>query len=319
MNAFLGVDGGGTKTALCVISEDGRVLAEHRTASLYHLGPGLADHVTAILQPAVTEVCAAAGVAPADLTYAFLGLAAFGEIPEQVTILEDLPESVLGHRRYRCGNDMICGWAGSLGGTDGINVISGTGSITYGERLGTGVRAGGWGEVFGDEGSGYWLGVHALQAFSRMSDGRQTPGPLLEIVREHLGLGEDLDLIDLVLNQWLTDRSRIAALSRPLVQAARADDPAAAALLDRAADELVLLVETTRRRLGYAMDERVPVSYSGGIFSVDEVREPFVHRLTQTGHDVRRPIFTPVIGAALYAAGLAGRPLLPDALANLGA
>ncbi len=319
MSLYLGVDGGGTKTALCVLSEDGRLLAQHTTTSLYHLGPGLAEHVTGILREAVTTVCAAAGVAPADLTFAFLGLAAFGEIPEQVPILEALPETVLGHRRYRCGNDMICGWAGSLAGADGINVISGTGSITYGERLGTGVRAGGWGEVFGDEGSGFWLGTRALQTFSRMSDGRQTPGPLLGILREHLGLGDDLDLIDLVLNQWLTDRSRVAALSRPLVQAARAGDPAAVALLDQAAAELVHLVETTRPRLGYPTDERVPVSYSGGIFSVNEVREPFVHRLTETGHDVRQPIFTPAIGAALYAAGLAGRPLLPDALDRLRA
>jgi N-acetylglucosamine kinase-like BadF-type ATPase len=317
MSAFLGVDGGGTKTALCVVGADGRVLAQHSTASLYHLGPGLAEHVTAVLREAVTEVCAAAGVAPGDLAFAFLGLPAFGEIAEQVPVLQALPETVLGHRRYRCGNDMICGWAGSLAGADGINVISGTGSMTYGERLGTGVRVGGWGEVFGDEGSGYWLGLHALQAFSRQSDGRETPGPLLGILREHLGLGGDLDLIDLVLNQWLTDRAKIASLSRPLVRAARAGDAVAAARLGQAAGELVLLVETTRRKLGYPAGERVPVSYSGGIFSVDEVREPFVQRLTETGHDVRPPIFTPVIGAALYAAALAGRPLLPDALAQL--
>jgi N-acetylglucosamine kinase-like BadF-type ATPase len=212
---------------------------------------------------------------------------------------------------------MICGWAGSLAGADGINVISGTGSITYGQRNGTGVRVGGWGEVFGDEGSGYWLGVQALQTFSQMSDGRRPPGPLLGILREHLGLSSDLDLIDLVLNRWLTDRSRIAALSRPLVTAARAGDVTAAALLEKAAGELVLLVESTRRQLGYPAGERVPVSYSGGIFAVDEVRQSFVQRLQTSGHDVRPPIFSPAIGAALHAAALAGRPLSTDALARL--
>jgi len=51
-------------------------------------------------------------------------------------ILDALPEPLLGHRRYRCGNDMVCAWAGSLGGEDGINIVAGTGSIGYGERRG---------------------------------------------------------------------------------------------------------------------------------------------------------------------------------------
>ncbi len=68
------------------------------------------------------------------------------------------PSGSTGHRpassaitEYTCNNDMVCGWAGSLAGSDGINVISGTGSMTHGERLGVGRRVGGWGELFGDE------------------------------------------------------------------------------------------------------------------------------------------------------------------------
>ena len=71
--------------------------------------------------------------------------------------LDAMPAALLGHRRYRCGNDMVCAWAGSLGGEDGINIVAGTGSIGYGERAGASARAGGWGEVFGDEGSAYWI------------------------------------------------------------------------------------------------------------------------------------------------------------------
>ena len=87
------------------------------------------------------------------------------------------PRGVLGHDRYSCDNDMVCGWAGSLAGEDGINVISGTGSMTYGERQGVGHRVGGWGELFGDEGSAYWIAAQGLNAFSRMSDGRHAARP----------------------------------------------------------------------------------------------------------------------------------------------
>jgi N-acetylglucosamine kinase-like BadF-type ATPase len=59
-----------------------------------------------------------------------------------IPTLDAIPAEVLGHSRYACDNDMVCGWAGSLGGVDGINVVSGTGTIPYGERLGQGVRVG---------------------------------------------------------------------------------------------------------------------------------------------------------------------------------
>ncbi|HEY7009469.1 MAG TPA: hypothetical protein VH395_11040 [Jatrophihabitantaceae bacterium] len=47
-------------------------------------------------------------------------------------VLDAMPRTALGHDRYRCDNDMVCGWAGTLGGEDGINVVAGTGSIGYG-------------------------------------------------------------------------------------------------------------------------------------------------------------------------------------------
>ena len=53
--------------------------------------------------------------------------------------------------------------------------------MTYGERAGRRSRVGGWGELFGDEGSAYWIAVRGLAAFSRMSDGRLPAGPLLEV------------------------------------------------------------------------------------------------------------------------------------------
>ena len=73
---------------------------------------------------------------------------------------------------------MVCGWAGALAGEDGINIVAGTGSIAYGEYRGRSARAGGWGELFSDEGSAYWLAREGLRLFSRMSDGRAPRGAL---------------------------------------------------------------------------------------------------------------------------------------------
>lgn len=87
----------------------------------------------------------------------------YGEVSAGIPVLDAAPHPKLGHERYACDNDMVCGWAGSLGGADGINVISGTGSMTYGEHRGCGTRVGGWAELFGDEGSAYWIATRVLR------------------------------------------------------------------------------------------------------------------------------------------------------------
>ena len=49
--------------------------------------------------------------------------------------------------------------------------------MTYGERKGLGNRVGGWGEVFGDEGSGYWIGLRGLNAFTRIATAAPRAAP----------------------------------------------------------------------------------------------------------------------------------------------
>jgi N-acetylglucosamine kinase-like BadF-type ATPase len=322
VNIYLGVDGGGTKTALCLISEVGEVLGVLDAPSCYYLGADSLEDVSLVsrvLDEAVPALCAAAGTAPSQIAFAFFGLPAYGEVAADLPPLDAAPRTALGHGRYRCDNDMVCGWAGSLALADGVNVISGTGSMSYGQRAERRVRVGGWGELFGDEGSGYWIAVRGLRAFSQMSDGRLPAGPLLDILREHLDLRSELDLVDVVLNRWRGSRRDIAALSRQVVVAAQRGDDVAARILTDAAAELVQLVETACRRLGFGADEAVPVSYSGGVFSAPEVLGRFEQQLARQDrrYDLRTGRFAPVIGAALYAAKLAGSPLTPTALDRL--
>jgi N-acetylglucosamine kinase-like BadF-type ATPase len=274
-----------------------------------------------VLRQGIDEVCEMASITPADISYAFFGLPTYGEVSGDVSALDAAPGAILGHGRYACNNDMVCGWAGSLGGIDGINVISGTGSMTYGERAGTGIRVGGWGELFGDEGSAYWIAIKGLNAYSRMSDGRLPVGPLHETLRTHLALEADLDLVDVVLNRWRGGRSEIAALSRVVAGAAEEGDECAARILSEAADELAGLVDTTRRRLDFGPDQEVPVSYSGGVFNARPVVEGFEAALKHLhdGYELREPLYSPVVGAAIYAAKLAGEPLDVETIGRSGA
>src|SRR6185503_12426420 len=102
-------------------------------------------------------ISAAVGVKPADIRFAFIGLPSYGEDRAATPRMDSMPAALLPRDRYRCGNDMICSWAGSLACADGISVIAGTGSMAYGEYRDRTARAGGWGELIGDEGSAYWI------------------------------------------------------------------------------------------------------------------------------------------------------------------
>lgn len=318
MPNYLGVDGGGSKTAFALIASDGRILARATAPPSYYFNSNF-DVVESALALGVTDVCTQAGIESSDITAAFFGLPGYGEASADVEKLDAVPSQVLGHDQYSCDNDMVCGWAGSLAGEDGINVISGTGSMTYGERQGTGHRVGGWGELFGDEGSAYWVATRGLNAFSRMSDGRLTRGPLYALLTDRLALAGDLDLVSLVIDTWGGNRTSIAALATTVCQAAREDDPVAAKILVAAVDELVTLVDTTRTLVGFADGETVPVSYSGGMFSDDGFRALFVTALEgqPANYDLRRPLLDPALGAALYAAKHRGEPLSSDAVRQL--
>ena len=317
---FLGVDGGGTKTALCLVTEEGRVAAAVRVPSCYFVGkPEGIALVERVIHDGAVEVCERAGITPAEITYGFVGLPAYGEVSAVVPALDAAVRAALGHDRFACGNDMVAGWAGSLGALDGINVVSGTGSICYGERAGQSVRAGGWGELFGDEGSGHWIGLRGLQLFSQMSDGRLDAGPLLDLMRKRLELEVDLDAVDVTMHRWRSDRRRVASLSTVVAEAAEVGDEQAREILTCAAAELVSLVDTARRRLGFVAGEPVPVSYSGGVFSAPTVKDEFVRLLEQAPWEweLREPLYAPDLGAALYAAHLYGAPLSADALERL--
>ena len=312
MALFLGVDAGGSKTAFVLVDGGARVLAEASGPGCYYFGSGI-DAITAVLTDGVARVTAQAGVRTEEIDHAFFGLPGYGELVADTDRLAAIPRGLLGHDRYTCDNDMIGGWAGSLGGQDGINVIAGTGSMVYGERLGTGCRVGGWGELFGDEGSAYWIAVRGLNAFSRMSDGRLPKGPLFDILRQRVGIADDLDLVGVVMNEWGASRSEVARLSKAVVEADAAGDPAAAAILADACRELAQLVGAARHALGCPDDEAVPVSYSGGMFNAPVVVAGFTAALGALGpgYRLRPPLFGPGVGSALYAMKKYGAVLPP--------
>src|SRR5262249_43297302 len=149
----------------------------------------------------------------------------------------------------------------------GIVIIAGTGSIVYGRNAaGEAARAGGWGHMIGDEGSGYWIGREALAAVMRAGDGR---GPATDLTAEILShfAGDDLSRLPRIVYDRGTPRAAVAEVGPIVQRMADAGDAVATRILERAADELVLAAESVASRLEMRGDA-FTFSLSGGAFRV---------------------------------------------------
>lgn len=184
------------------------------------------------------------------------------------------------------------------GHTSGIALIAGTGSVAWGvDASGREVRAGGWGYLLGDEGSGYWIGREAVRHVLRRSqqpaagdDGEE----LTRVVLEHAGVTEPTDLIGTFHDH--PDRSHWAGLARPVCELATSGDAAASALVTAAAGHLADLVLT----VAGAMAEPLPVVVGGGLTG-SAVGLQVAERLREQGLSVTLLDREPVLGAPLLA------------------
>jgi N-acetylglucosamine kinase-like BadF-type ATPase len=172
----------------------------------------------------------------------------------------------LGYRsRVLVVNDALLALVAGLDRDPGIVIIAGTGAIVYGRNArNQAARASGWGHLLDDEGSGYWIGVRALQAVMREADGRGPATDLTPRILTHVGVAAASDLVHVVYYRDLS-RQGIAALS-PLVQQSRdAGDPVACEILETAATELVRAAASVTSRLGVG-NEVFSYVLAGGVF-----------------------------------------------------
>ncbi|SDL54612.1 N-acetylglucosamine kinase [Arthrobacter sp. ok362] len=180
------------------------------------------------------------------------------------------------------------------GASTGVAVIAGTGSAAWGRNgRGEEARAGGWGYLLGDEGSGYWLGREAVRhSLRRMNQGLE-PDELTGALLASCGVDHPNMLIAL-FHSPATGRRFWAQQARLVVEAAGAGHSPSQALMDQAGSDLADLAAQTVRQLGI----EGPVILGGGLgMNVPRLQESFRAALAAFGvTDVRVLEQEPVFG-----------------------
>jgi glucosamine kinase len=282
---FVGIDGGATKTIARVENAQGQLL-----------GVGKAGPANIRLDPVGAWRSIRAAIAQA--------LAEF-EIPSEVAGYRwyggaglagtQVPAAcdrflALGHRftRLHLHSDGYISCLGAHQGQDGAVIAIGTGVVAYqieGERV---TRVSGWGFPQGDEGSGAWLGLAAIQQTLQWWDGRRAVTPLIRGVMARF----DQDGDRLILWANAAGSQQFAELAPVVMTAAAAGDESAIALMTAAGQE----IEKIWRALVAKQQQPLPCSLLGGLASP---LEPYL------GDEMRSHLVPPQADAATGAVLLA--------------
>ena len=270
MALVLGIDGGGTRTRATVV-EGERVLAFVEGGSIKRLRVGAAV-AEENLRKLLSEVWKQAGVQRVDAATAGVASATMPGVKEWITVVfQDF-----GVARSEIVGDEVIALDAAFRGGPGILQIAGTGSNCIG-RAPNGEResAGGWSSRLGDEGSGYWIGLHAVRRALRAYD-REEPTRVLETVGRIWGTKTIEELVNLGDG---TPGPDFAALAPSIDKLAEEGDAVAVGVLNQAAADLadfVLLVRAKLKRK-HGLTGEVPVAWIGSVIGKSRmVREGFV-------------------------------------------
>ena len=258
----LGIDAGGTKTVCLLADEQGVVVSEGRGAGAnLHTAGELA--VEKVLHEAMEAAIGDRGITPAAIC---LGIAGVDREDEMLTVRAVMRR--IGYKsRVLVVNDALIGLVAGARDEPGIVINAGTGSIVYGRNAAfEAARAGGWGHMIGDEGSGYWIGRESLAAGMRAADGRGPATRLTAEILAYFNVDDESRLPRIVYDRELP-RVSVAALGPTLQRVAEQGDAVAGRILERAAEELVLAARSVATRLEMRGDA-FTFYLAGGVFPV---------------------------------------------------
>jgi len=300
---FLGIDGGQSSTTAIIGDESGRVLGMGRAGPCNHVatGEGKMKFVDAI-QGCLRAACAQAGLDSSGVQFAAACLGFSGGPADKESILRE----TIATEQMSVTHDALIALSGATAGQPGLIAIAGTGSIAFGRNAsGKTARAAGWGYMFGDEGSGFYITRQALRAALRSEEGWGPSTSLRSVLLDATGAAN----VDQLLHRLYTPefpRSRIAGLAKLVDQAAENGDVTARNILTEAAQQLAIIAAAVRGQL-FKTKEAVRVSYVGGVFRSRLLLERFrILVEMEEGNQVSPPVYGPAAGALLEAYRTAG-------------
>ena len=304
MPYYLGIDAGGSQTT-CAVG-DGLVVLGRSHGAACKISKVGEKQAREVLQSLIEECCKVAGIKATEIEHTCIGMAGISglKVTESMRVL--LSGIVSGD--IKVVGDMMIALEAAFGDSPGVIVIAGTGSIAFGRnQRGDTARAGGWGPIISDEGSGEWIGRQAIsQAMRFYDDGAST-----QLIAEILEIWRVATRDEIAARANASPPPEFAQLFPAVLKSAAQHDSLSKEILTSAGMELARLARIVLRKL-WLGPSVVKVRVSGGVISNSQlVRDAFQNTLRSERPDVIVTFETvePVVGALSMArkAGLTAR------------
>ncbi len=300
---FFGVDAGGTKTTVLL----GELVDGHLDTISEATGPAGNPRSVGfeaafkVIEDTLRQAYANAGISFCTAQSSCFSVAGAGRPEERRRILDWCNTKGLATKSLAVG-DAECLLACTAGDSVGIALISGTGSMAWGRNAaGETARAGGYGYLFDDEGSGYWIAARALNHVCKVADARSGSSSLAAAVLDHLQFSNVQELVG-----WCYEsadpRSQIASLA-PIVFAQYAYDRVAKEIIQCGARSLASLVGAVTTKLSLPSSGYV-LAATGSVLIYQDIYRDLIGAELDRLHTVPREVHwiaKPAVGALTIA------------------
>ena len=282
---LVAVDGGGTKTEICILD-----LAAKRTTSIVF---GSANYKSSNKQTAADnitrgfrEALRAQNFRTEDVRGAVFGIAGCDTPADEQFYRGTIASLGLADGKAFLCNDSELGLLAME--DEGICAVAGTGSIATGiAKDGRKKRAGGWGAPLSDEGSGWWIANEVLRRYLRWADGMGENSPVFARITEKCGGGKVPAAVSGIAA--MTTR-QIASLAQEIMRAANEGEPLCGEIVAAAAGHIAEIIACVYRGLGFGDRPRVSTALFGSLFNDDRFRDGVAEAL-RTEHGIANLAF----------------------------
>lgn len=292
---LVAIDGGGTKTEFIAFTPDGHIL-RHALCGGSNPNAVGADAARSVMTDELTRLLH--GLEP---TAVFAGVAGC-LTPGNADLLAEAIRSIAPNADVHMGSDILNVIHSVPGADRCVAAICGTGCSVFswdGRNLS---KFGGWGYLFDGAGSGYDIGCDVLRECFAYNDGFGPHSLVVQLAEEKIG-GPALDR----LNEFYSGgRDRIAAFAPIAIEAFRAGDKTAAAILERNISRLASLIRAADNASGM-------VILSGGLTSAADVIVPLLASMLPANMRIRIPSHPQVFGAMRAAMKRCQTPIADEA------
>jgi len=296
----IGIDGGGTHSRLAGIDTEMNVLG-YQAGGSTNMASGTYESVYENIAKLLKGFNAETNTLPTECQGICIGSAGVS-VGDNAMLLEKMFREAGFTCKVKVITDAELVLAAETKGEPGVAIISGTGSIGYAiDKSGNTLRAGGWGHIIDDGGSGYRIGMDAIQAALMDFDGRGEKTILTKMILEHFQLEKPSDILTLVYGANF-NKSKIGEAAMLVKDASANGDIVAAKIEWQASNSLFGLAQALIKRAELDAHKLV---ISGSIITHNEnIRSRFCKAIAEDfpGMLITPSSTKPELGAAYLAA-----------------